>query len=96
MANTIGALKQWKQSETRRLRNHSVKSALRTQIRKVLTAVEKKEAENSRAALSFAFKLFDRAVSKGVIHRNNADRHKSRLAARVNALGAPVPTPKKK
>jgi small subunit ribosomal protein S20 len=86
VAHTISALRQHKQSDARRIRNHAVKSALRTQMKKVLTAVEKKDAPASKTALSEAYKLLDRAVSKGVIHRNNADRHKSRLAARVNGV----------
>lgn len=86
MANTISALRQWKQSEKRRLRNHSLKSSLRTQIRKVLDAVQEKNAAASKTALQDAYRALDRAVTKGVIHRNNAARHKSRLAARVNAL----------
>ncbi len=88
MAHTISALRQWKQSETRRERNHAVKAALRTQMKKVIQAVAKKDATASKAALSEAYKLLDRAVVKGVIHRNNASRHKSRLSARVNAVGA--------
>ena len=88
MANTVSALRQWKQSETRRARNHAVKAALRTQMKKVLQAVAKKDATGSKAALSEAYKLLDRAVGKGVIHPNNGSRHKARLAARVNAMGA--------
>ncbi len=88
MAHTISALRRHKQSENRRRRNHAVKSALRTQMRKVLSAAEKKDAALSKEALSLAYKLLDRAVSKGVIHRNNAARHKARLAARVNAAPA--------
>jgi small subunit ribosomal protein S20 len=88
VAHTISALRQHKQSEKRRLRNHAVKSSLRTQMKKVLSAVEGKDAAASKSALQNAYSLLDRAVSKGVIHRNNAARHKARLAARVNALGA--------
>ena len=88
MANTISALRQNKQSETRRERNHAVKAALRTEMKKVLGAVAKKDAPNAKAALSSAYQLLDRAVAKGILHRNNASRHKSRLAARVNAIGA--------
>ena len=86
MAHTISALRQHKQSQERRLRNHAVKSALRTQIRKVLALAEKKDGPNAKAALVAAYKLLDRAVSKGVIHKNNGARHKSRLSARVNAV----------
>jgi small subunit ribosomal protein S20 len=88
VAHTISALRQWKQSETRRERNHAVKAELRTQMKKVLQAVAKKDATESKAALSEAYKLLDRAVVKGVIHRNNASRRKARLAARVNAVGS--------
>jgi small subunit ribosomal protein S20 len=91
VAHTISALRQWKQSETRRVRNHAVKSALRTQVKKVFGAVEKKDAADARAQLSAAYKLIDRAISKGVIHRNNGARKKARLAARVNALGPAAP-----
>lgn len=89
MAHTISAMRQHKQSERRRLRNHAVKSALRTQMKRVLAAVDGKDAAASRAALTIAYQLLDRAVAKGVIHRNNAARHKSRLAARVNAVAPP-------
>jgi small subunit ribosomal protein S20 len=88
VAHTISALRQHKQSEKRRIRNHGIKSALRTQMRRVLAAVDKKDPGASKEALKAAYRLLDRAVGKGVIHRNNAARHKSRLSARVNALGA--------
>jgi small subunit ribosomal protein S20 len=93
VAQTISALRQDKQSEKRRRRNHAVKSALRTQMKKVLAAVDKKDAKLSQESLVSAYKLLDRAVSKGVIHRNNAARHKSRLAARVNAVAPPAVPP---
>ena len=88
MAHTISATKQHRQSEDRRLRNHSIKRALRTQMKKVLAAVQNKDAAASKEQLRFAYKLLDRAVARGVLHRNNADRRKSRLSARVNALPA--------
>lgn len=90
MAHTISALRQYKQSETRRVRNHAVRSALRTQMKRVLAAVDRKDAAASKTALQDAYRLLDRAVVKGVIHRNNAARHKSRLTARVNAVAAPA------
>ena len=94
MAHTISALRQHKQSEIRRQRNHAVKSELRTQMKKVLGAVDKKDAAASKTLLSEAYALLDRAVGKGVIHKNNADRHKARLAARVNAVAPPTPAKK--
>ena len=90
MAHTISALKQWKQSETRRQRNSAVKSALRTQMKKVLAALSAKDAPAAKTALSQAYTLMDRAVGKGVLHRNAAARYKSRLTIRVNALAAPA------
>jgi small subunit ribosomal protein S20 len=90
VAHTISALRQYKQSETRRVRNHAVRSALRTQMKRVLAAVDRKDAAASKTALQDAYRLLDRAVVKGVIHRNNAARHKSRLTARVNAVAAPA------
>ncbi len=92
MAHTISALKQHRQSETRRVRNHAIKRALKTQIKKVFAAVEAKDAGKSDEALKAAYRLLDRAVVKGVIHKNSASRRKSRLSARVTALG---PTEKK-
>ncbi len=86
MANTISALKRHRQSVVRRKQGHSVKSALRSQMRKVLDAVEKEDAKASQKELGEAYKLLDRAAVKGVLHRNNAARKKSRLAARVNAV----------
>lgn len=90
MAHTISALKQWKQSEVRRARNHAVKSALRTQVKRVQSAIDKKDAAVAKTALQEAYSMIDRAVSKGVLHKNNASRHKARLTARVNALSAPA------
>ena len=86
MANTISALKRHRQSIIRGKRGHSVKSALRSQMRKVLDAVEKEDAKASQKELVEAYKLIDRAAVKGVLHRNNAARKKSRLAVRVNAV----------
>jgi small subunit ribosomal protein S20 len=59
-------------------------------MKKVLTAVEMKDAAASKTALNEAYALLDRAVGKGVIHKNNGARHKARLAARVNAVAAPA------
>jgi small subunit ribosomal protein S20 len=57
-------------------------------MKKVLGALDKKDAKVAKEQLSAAYKLIDRAVSKGVLHRNSGARKKARLAARVNALGA--------
>lgn len=93
MAHTISALKRLRQSQKRAQRNRAVKSAVRTQIKKVLELIEAKKQEEVRKEFARAVKLLDKAVAKGVLHRNNAARRKSRLAARVNAaLGKPNPS----
>lgn len=92
MAHTISALKAHKRSRKRRLRNRAVKSALGSQIKKVLAAVDRKDPAAARQALAEAYRALDRAAVKGVIHPNRAARHKARLAARVNALGS-APSP---
>jgi len=86
MPNIKSAIKRAKQNEKRRLHNASQKSALRTAIKKVEAAVSQNDAEAARQALVLATKKLDKAVTKGLIHRNTADRKKSRLAKKVNAL----------
>jgi small subunit ribosomal protein S20 len=87
MAHTISGLKNIRQNDKRRLRNRSIKSALRTQMRVVLEQVQKKDKASAEKSLRSAFSLFDRAARKGVIHANAAARYKSRLALRVAKIG---------
>ena len=87
MAHTLSGAHNIRRSEKRRLRNKSAKSALRTQIRKVLGTVEKKDKAAAQTELRAAYALLDKAAQKGIIHANSAARHKSRLAARVAAIG---------
>ena len=86
MANTRSAKKRVLIAERNRMRNQAVKSRIKTMIKKVLSAVELKETENAKAALSIAYKELDKAVSKGILKKNTASRKKARLAAKVNAL----------
>lgn len=76
--------KRLRTSEKRRGRNMAQKSMARTAIKKVLQAEDKDSAQK---ALVTATSLLDRLARKGVIHRNTAARHKSRLTKRVNTLG---------
>ena len=85
MANHKSALKRHRQSEKRRLRNASVKSSIKTQIKKVRAATAGGEAETAAEELKKAISLLDRAVTKGVLHRNNASRRISRLTVAANA-----------
>mgnify|MGYP005845301343 CR=1 FL=1 len=80
------ALKRWRQSEKRRLRNKATKAAIKTQRKKVLAAIEAKKKDEAVAELKKVMSLYDRAARKGIIKPNNASRSKSRLAAKVNSL----------
>jgi small subunit ribosomal protein S20 len=86
MAHTISGLKNVRRNEKRRLRNKAVRTRLRTQMRRVLEAVKKRDKAASRSELQGAYKLLDRAATRHVIHRNAAARYKSRLAAKVANL----------
>lgn len=86
MANHKSAVKRHKQSEQRRQRNITVKSTLRTAVKKVKDAVGGGNAEEAKTSLKKAVVLMDKAVTKNVLHRNNASRKISRLTASVNKL----------
>ena len=86
MATHKSAEKRHRQNETRRVRNHALKARLRTLVKRVLTALEKKDAAGATTELGIAARELDKAVTKGVLHRNNASRRLSRLNLRLNAL----------
>jgi small subunit ribosomal protein S20 len=85
VANHPSAIKRHKQSEKARLRNVAVKSNLKTAVKKVKDAVAEGKAVEAKAGLKAAVAFLDNAVSKGVLHRNNASRKISRLTIAVNA-----------
>jgi len=87
VANIKSQIKRVKTNAARTERNRAYKSELRTWIRKVRTAVDAGDAEAAKGALVTASKKLDKAVSKGVIHANQAANKKSALAKRVNSLG---------
>lgn len=88
MANSPSAKKRARQSEVRRQHNASLRSMIRTSIKKVVKAIDAKDAEAAQAALTAAVPVIDRMADKGIIHKNKAARHKSRLNAQVKALTA--------
>ncbi len=89
MANTKSALKALRQAERRRIYNRSIRSRTRTFVKKARVAIATAPAEpTTEEALRQAISALDRAVSKGVLHRNAAARHKSRLMRRLNAMRA--------
>lgn len=84
MANHASAIKRHKQSEKRRARNAAVKSTLKTAVKKVKEAQTAGKADEAKANLLKAVSELDRAVTKGVLHKNNAARKISRLTRQVN------------
>jgi small subunit ribosomal protein S20 len=86
LANTPSATKRARQAEQRRARNASRRSILRTYIKKVVRAIEAKDKDAAQTAYSQAVPIIDRMVTQGIIHKNKAARHKSRLNAGVRAL----------
>lgn len=86
MANIKSQIKRIKTNEKARLRNKAVKSELKTYVRKVREAVSAGDKETADTALLAASRKLDKAVSKGVIHANQAANRKSALAKAVNDL----------
>jgi small subunit ribosomal protein S20 len=88
VANSPQAKKRARQSEKRRTHNSSLRSLVRTVIKKVLAAVATGDAEQAQAAYNTAVPVIDRMADKGILHKNKAARHKSRLNSQVKALSA--------
>ncbi len=86
MANIKSQIKRNRQNEKRRLRNKSVKSALKTVVRKFNEATAAGDTEQATVLLRDASRKLDKAVSKGVIHKNQAANRKSGLAKQVAGL----------
>ncbi len=86
MANIKSAKKRILVSKTRAARNKSVRSSVKTAIRKVEAAVAANDKEAANAALTAAVSRIEKAASKGVYHKNNSARKVSRLAKLVNTL----------
>ncbi len=85
MANIKSQIKRNKQNQAARLRNRVYRGSARTFLRKALVAIHSGKEEESKQAVQNAIKALDKAASKGVIHKNNAARRKSRLMARLNS-----------
>ena len=86
MANIKSQIKRNRQNEKRRLRNKSVKSSLKTAIRKFNEATEAGNTEAATVLLRDASRKLDKAVSKGVIHKNQAANRKSAISKRLQDL----------
>jgi small subunit ribosomal protein S20 len=86
LANIKSAIKRAKTNEARRAHNAAQKSAMRTSVKKFLVAVEQQDTEKAPELLKEATRSLDKAVTKGLIHKNTAARKKSRLASKWNAM----------
>ena len=90
MANIKSQMKRIKTNEKARLRNKSVKSSLKTAIRKYREAADAGDVTTATALMRDASRALDKAASKGVIHANQAANRKSAMAKRTEKLGAPA------
>ena len=88
MANIKSQIKRNRQNEKRRLRNRQFTGRARSSVKKARTTIAEGSLEEARQATVQAISALDRAAEKGVIHKNNAARRKSRLMKRLNALEA--------
>ena len=88
MANIKSQIKRNRQNEKRRLRNKSVKSALKTAVRKFNEASAGGDNEQAQTLMREASRKLDKAVSKGVIHKNQAANRKSAIAKRLQSLAS--------
>jgi small subunit ribosomal protein S20 len=86
MANSAGSKKRARQAIVRRSRNVSLRSMVRTYIKKVQAAIDAKSYDDAQAALVQAQPYIDKMVNKGIMHKNKAARTKSRLNTAVLAL----------
>ena len=80
------AKKSARQSLKHYYRNRSVRSTTRTTVNAALRAVEAADADQAKSAVRRAISVLDKAVKKGFLHQNNASRHKSQLAIRLNRM----------
>jgi small subunit ribosomal protein S20 len=86
LANIKSAIKRNKQNEKRRLRNRIYRGTARTYVARARTALAGKDTEAAKEATLQAISALDKAAAKGVIHKNNAARRKSRLMKKLAAV----------
>jgi len=91
MAHTRSALKRIRQNERRRLRNQMVKTRVKTLVSRARQSIAAGDLEEAQLSVGEAISALDRAAERGILHRNNAARRKSRLMKRYNtAFTAPA------
>ena len=88
MAIKHAALKQLRKDRNRRQRNQMVRSELKTLTKRFVTLVSAQRLDDARALIQSLASKYDRAVAKGIIHRNTAARYKSRFSKRLTKIPA--------
>ncbi len=88
MANSAQAAKRARQAEKHRQHNASARSMMRTHIKRTVKALNAGDKSAAESAYKAAVPVIDRMAMKGLVHKNKAARHKSRLNTRLRALGA--------
>jgi small subunit ribosomal protein S20 len=86
LANHKSAEKRSKQSDKRRLRNTTIKSEVKTDVKRVIASVEEKDKDGAKAALAKSVIDIQKASAKGVLHKKTSSRKISRLTRKVNTL----------
>lgn len=88
MANSRQAAKRARQAEKRRMNNRWQKSRMYSAIKEVIKAIGEKNADTAKSSYAEAVTLIDKLAGKGIIHKNKAARHKSRLNGHIKSLAA--------
>lgn len=88
MANLKSAIKRVNTNATKRERNNAVKATMRTYIKRTVSLIEANDIENAKQSYQETLRMIDKAISKGVIHKNNGNRQKARLTKKLNAAVA--------
>jgi len=88
LANSAQARKRARQGEKRRIRNASQRSMARTYIKRVNAAIEAKNVEEANSAFVQAVPVIDKMITKGILHKNQAARYKSRLNKKIKDLAS--------
>lgn len=91
MPNLKQAEKRMRQNEVRRVRNRADRSAVKSQVAKLVDAIKSNDLEKATTEYRATTKLLDQKAAKGLFHKNTVARRKSRLAARVHAIGKGKP-----
>jgi small subunit ribosomal protein S20 len=86
LANSAQARKRARQADQRRLHNADRRSMMRTSIKKVVKAIKQGNKEDAQAAYAASVPVIDRMANQGIIHKNKASRHKSRLNQQIRAM----------